>query len=261
MTEKAIRLLHFTDPHLHASADGRMRGIHTYATLCSILEHVERSGLEADCVVATGDLVQDETRQGYERFREAVSQLKVVDQGHAPVLCIPGNHDAPNVMAEVLGDPPFQVGGTRELGPWKIIMLSTFSRGNDFGLLGEGELERLAGELDRAGDHHVLVALHHHPVPCGSLWLDGLGVRDAESFFEITDRCPQVRAIIYGHIHQICETERRGVRLMSTPSTCFQFLPKSNSHRSDERPPAYRWLTLRADGELDSEVVWLDPSS
>ena len=237
-----------------------MRGICTYATLCSILEHVEASGLQADCVVATGDLVQDETRQGYERFREAVNRLSVIETGQVPVLCIPGNHDAPNIMAEVLGHAPFQVGGTRKFGDWTIVMLSTFSRGNDFGLLGQAELDRLEEALKQAGDDHVLVALHHHPVPTGSLWLDGLGVRDAESFFEITDCFPQVRAILYGHVHQICETERRGVRLMSTPSTCFQFLPKSNSHRSDERPPAYRWLTLKADGQLDSEVVWLDPS-
>ena len=232
-----------------------MRGVRTYDTFCSVIEHAMAQDEKPDAIVATGDLVQDETRAGYESFRKVLEPLQV------PVYCIPGNHDAPDVMEQILGKPPFQVGGTRKFGNWTIILLSTFSRGNDFGVLGQTELQLLENELAQAGDDHVLIALHHHPVPTGSLWLDGLGVRDAESFFEITDQYPQVRAILYGHVHQICENERRGVRLMSTPSTCFQFLPKSNSHRSDERPPAYRWLTLKADGLLDSEVVWLDPNS
>ena len=259
MPASDICLLHLTDLHLHASAEGRMRSVQTYSTLCAVLEHVQQSGREPDCVVATGDLVQDETREGYERFRASLERLKAVGEDQVPVLCIPGNHDAPGIMSQVLSEAPFQVGGTKRLGNWVLIMLSTFSRGNDYGLLGDGELQRLETALNEVTDQFVMVGLHHHPVPCGSLWLDGLGVRDADALFELTDQFPQVRAMLYGHVHQICETERRGVRLMSTPSTCFQFLPKSNSHRSDERPPAYRWLTLRADGQLDSEVVWLEP--
>jgi Icc protein len=47
------------------------------------------------------------------------------------------------------------------------------------------------------------------------------------------------------------------LRLLSTPSTCAQFRPGSDSFAIDERPPGYRWLDLRADGRLDTEVVWL----
>jgi 3',5'-cyclic-AMP phosphodiesterase len=51
------------------------------------------------------------------------------------------------------------------------------------------------------------------------------------------------------------------VRLIATPSTCAQFLPRSDDFAVDSRPPAYRTLELRADGTLITEVVWADSSA
>ena len=44
---------------------------------------------------------------------------------------------------------------------------------------------------------------------------------------------------------------------MSTPSTCLQFLPNSDSFAVDSRPPGYRWVDLMANGRIDTEVVWV----
>jgi Icc protein len=46
------------------------------------------------------------------------------------------------------------------------------------------------------------------------------------------------------------------VLFVSTPSTCAQFLPKSEFFALDERPPAARWLELHADGRIETEVTW-----
>jgi Icc protein len=46
--------------------------------------------------------------------------------------------------------------------------------------------------------------------------------------------------------------------MLSTPSTCSQFLPNSDDFGMDDRPPGYRWLHLYADGAIDTDVVWLD---
>jgi Icc protein len=48
------------------------------------------------------------------------------------------------------------------------------------------------------------------------------------------------------------------VRLLSTPSTCAQFVPRSDGFAIDRRPPGYRWLELRDDGSLSTDVVWID---
>ncbi len=84
------------------------------------------------------------------------------------------------------------------------------------------------------------------------------GSRTPTEFLELLDAHPQVRAISWGHVHQSLDTRRRGVRLLATPSTCVQFLPLSDQFALDRRPPAYRRLTLHADGTLDTEVVWLE---
>ena len=101
-----LRILHLTDTHLHAHRDAMMRGLNTYESFMAILARVASGKRKPDAIIATGDLVQDETRQGYERFRDAISTLGV------PVHCIPGNHDSPGIMAEVLSKPPFHFCGT-----------------------------------------------------------------------------------------------------------------------------------------------------
>ena len=55
----------------------------------------------------------------------------------APVLLIPGNHDVPAELERRFAHEPFQVGGTRVLGNWAVVMLATwFAAAED----GEGQL-------------------------------------------------------------------------------------------------------------------------
>ncbi|MFQ5635518.1 MAG: 3',5'-cyclic-AMP phosphodiesterase [Gammaproteobacteria bacterium] len=247
-----LRLLHLTDPHLHAQADARMRGVNTYDTFRSVVEHAMADTARPDAILATGDLVQDETRAGYERFRHVLEPFGI------PVYCLPGNHDAPPLMAEVLGDPPFRVCGAIEHDDWRLILLDTHLHGNDGGRLDDSQLRQLERQLARQPAKHVLVCMHHHPVPMGSRWLDGVALQHPDDFLAIVDRSSHVRGIVWGHVHQASDRRRRGVRLLSTPSTCSQFLPNSDGFAADTRGPGFRWLNLRPNGTIETEVVWLD---
>jgi Icc protein len=247
-----LRILHITDPHLHASREARMRGVNTDDTLVATLAHALAGPDRPDLILATGDLVQDETRAGYERFRDLLGDLGL------PVYCLPGNHDDPGLMREVLSAAPFQVCGVADHGAWSLVMLNTFVRGDDGGLLTAEDLDMLDRALARGTTAHCLVALHHQPVPMGSLWLDSVPLRNAAEFLAICDRHARVRGIVWGHVHQASDRERRGVRLLSTPSTCAQFKPASDRFALDSRPPGYRWLDLHADGSIDSTVVWVE---
>ena len=248
----ALRILHLTDPHLHAQADARMRGVNTYDTFMSVVDHVLSGPIAPDAILATGDLVQDETRAGYERFRDSLLPFGV------PVYCLPGNHDAPPLMAEVLGDAPFQVGGSIDCGDWRLILLDTHLPGDDGGQLDQRQLQQLEAQLAEPAAGHVLICMHHHPVPMGSRWLDGVALHHPDGFLEIIDRFPNIRGIIWGHVHQAFDRRRNGVRLMSSPATCTQFLPNSENFAIDQRGPVFRWLNLLSDGTIETEVIWLD---
>lgn len=246
-------LLQISDTHLHAAADSRMRGVRTYETFLAVLEQAQRSPhWPPSGILVTGDIVQDESRAGYARFRDSLEPFGL------PVYCIPGNHDDPKLMDELLGRAPFQVGGEVRLDGWSLILLNTFLTGEDAGGLGEARLRGLDAALKAHVDRHVLIAMHHHPMPLGSAWLDGVALRDSAAFLGIVDAHPHVRAIVCGHVHQASDRDRRDVRFLSTPSTCSQFLPGSEFFALDQRPPGMRWLTLCADGSIDTEVVWLE---
>ena len=229
-----------------------MRGVNTFDTFRQVLDAALADPARPDIILATGDLVQDETRAGYERFRDILLPYDI------PVYCIPGNHDAPSVMADVLNDPPFQVGGTVDRNDWRIALLDTRRRGDDGGWLSREQLQQLEVWISDPAVDHVLICMHHHPVPMGSRWLDGVALHNPDDFLEIVDNCPQVRGILWGHVHQASDRRRDGVRLLSTPSTCSQFLPNSDDFVVDSRGPGFRWLNLRSNGSIETEVVWLD---
>ena len=255
MNERArsLTVLQLTDTHLHAATDSQLRGVRTYETFCRVVEHAfGESNRSVDVVVVTGDIVQDESRAGYELFRDSLADFDV------PVLCIPGNHDDPALINELLAREPFQAGGEARFANWSIILLSTFLVGEDAGGLGEQRLQGLDRALHAHEDQHVLICMHHHAIPMGSRWLDGVGLRDAPSFLQLIDRHRNVRGVLYGHVHQESDRERNGVRHFSTPSTCSQFLPNNEFFAIDDKPPGYRWLELRPDGSIVTDVEWVD---
>jgi len=252
VSQRAVRLLHLTDPHLHANRDATMRGLNTFESFKAVVDHAAADEAHIDAVLGTGDLVQDETRHGYERFCSVMREL------NAPVHCIPGNHDAPAIMAEVLNEPPFQCCGTASYENWCLIMLNSAVRWNDYGEFDSKELQFLQQSLAANVDKYILIGMHHHPIETGSRWIDGLNLRNSDEFFALIENHSNVRCVVWGHVHQESDRIRNGVRMLSSPSTGAQFRPNSDVFRLDNRPPGYRWINLLPDGNIDTEVVWLD---
>jgi Icc protein len=253
VTHPALRLLQITDTHLHADRSARLRGVDTFRTLSRVLDAAAADPRPPHAILATGDLSQDETREAYENFRALLEPLE------RPVWCLPGNHDGPGHMASVLSPPMFSPGGVHLRGEWCVVLLNSFLAGDHGGRLPPAELESLEATLRENREQHVLLAVHHHPLPLRSRWLDALGLYNADQLLAIVDRSPQVRAVVAGHVHQASDITRNGVRYLTTPSTCFQFLPASDAFAIDRRPPAFRWLDLMPDGSIATEIVWVEP--
>jgi len=64
--------------------------------------------------------------------------------------------------------------------------------------------------------------------------------------------------MVWGHVHQQHDSRRGAVCMLGTPSTCAQFLPHSERFAIDAAPPAYRFLELRADGNIDTAVMQVE---
>lgn len=247
----SVRLVQFTDMHLFGAEGDSLRGIATLPTLKATLRHAAAHIRAATAVLATGDLVQDDPG-GYARFVEAFSQLG------RPVLTLPGNHDDIAAMRTAVRREPFQYCGHFDAGAWRIVMVDSVKPGAASGYVSSAALGELRRALATAGQRHVLVCLHHQPVPMRSRWLDTVGLENPDDFFAVIDAFPAVRAVLWGHVHQAYEAQRRGVKLLSTPSTCAQFLAHSDDFAIDPSPPAYRILELTAAGAVVTEVLWLD---
>jgi len=249
-----VRLTHFTDPHLYGGEHETLRGIATLPALRQALAHAQGREWPPHALLVTGDLVQDDPA-GYAQFRRVFAPLGL------PVWCLPGNHDVPQAMQRELAGAPFVLGGHVDVGRWRVILLDSCLPGAASGALSPAALAQLESALAGAPGRHCLVCLHHHPVPMDSRWLDRVGLANPLDFFRVLDAHRNVRAVLWGHVHQAYDGLRREVRLLATPSTCAQFLPHAEEFAVDARPPAYRTLELRADGSLLTEVVWLEERS
>lgn len=225
-----------------------MFGIHSRRSLDRVVDHARSLHAPVDLVLATGDLVHDGSVAGYHALKESLERFE------APVYCLPGNHDEPAVMRAVLNGPRVTCDRSVALADWQIVALDTRIAGSDGGFLAPSELDFLAGELGAQTDRHVIIALHHPPVPIGSRWMDEIGLANAADFLAMIDRHENVRAVLFGHIHQEFDRQRRGVRLLGVPSTSAQFKPHTLVHVDDDLAPGYRWLRLAGHGRFESGV-------
>ena len=247
-----IRVLHLTDPHLFAGPDGELRGTVTAASLQTVLDHYNAGDWRAKRVLVTGDLIQDDSSEAYERFRELLLPLNL------RVHCIPGNHDIRDLMQAVCRQPPFSYCAWEEIGNWLIVGIDSCVRGDAGGEVTADELDRLSSIVTGSSAKHVMVCLHHPPVKMGSRWLDTVGLTNGDEFLERLRMLGRVRVAAFGHVHQEYDTEHDGIRIIATPSTCRQFKPGSDNFAVDENPPAYRRFELHADGSIETKLIWVD---
>ncbi|MBN35086.1 MAG: phosphodiesterase [Rhodospirillaceae bacterium] len=245
----AIHLAQITDLHIEADPGKLSKDRDTLATLCAVTERVREAA--SDLVLATGDLVNDGSPVAYRRLKPVLDGLE------RPVAAIPGNHDLVSVIREHLAGGPVSLDPVHDLGNWRILMLDSTVEGEVHGHLGPERLAALDEELSKAEGQHVLIVMHHQPAPIGSP-LDDVGLDNAPDLFDVMDRHEHVRGLLWGHIHHIHESERRGVALIGSPSTCFQFDGRPDHPFSiTDEPPAWRALTLQDDGGIETRVNWV----
>lgn len=237
-------LIQISDTHLLADPRAHLNGRCPQISLDVVLAAVQRQ-TPPDLVVASGDLVHDESDSGYHRLDNSLAALS------SCVLALPGNHDDPATMARAMRR-------SRVLQPaivdgWQIVPLNSHVPGHVGGRLVAAEISKLDEQLTDHSEFAV-IAVHHPPLALGSAWLDTIGLDNGEELLRLLDRHAQVRALLFGHAHQSFDRRRGHYRLLGTPSTWRQFLPRSACFAEDRRAPGYRVVRLSSNGSLSSQV-------
>ena len=255
--QDVFRIIQITDPHLFKDTNGELLGINTQASFSQVLSEIQQQQYDYDLVLATGDLVQDNSDEGYLRFRQEVKALN-----NKMVFWIPGNHDFQPKMFEILKEETVSAKKHILLGDkWQILLLDSQVQGVPHGQLEAEELDWLKLKLQEHPERYSLVVLHHHLLSTGSAWLDQHNLRNANELAEVLAPFKNVKALLYGHIHQQVDSEWLGYQVMATPSTCIQFKADSNTFALDVVQPGWREIDLYADGHIETRVKRIQQAS
>lgn len=244
----SLLVAQITDTHLFADQNNALIGLPTAASFQSVLAKIQTLHPQPDVLLLTGDLSQDETAESYQQVKAQVTSLNI------PTYWLPGNHDRPLLMQQILQGNCISSENQLELGGWNFLLLDSSVPGTVHGQLSNQSVAWLEQQLQARPNHPTLVALHHPPVAIGSTWMDQINLHNADALFAVLERHDQVKLVLFGHIHQEFDHQRRGIRYLGTPSTCVQFKPESKEFAVDERSPGFRLLTLYPNGDFSTRI-------
>lgn len=246
LSPRLLRIVQVSDCHVPHDPATDYRGQSADRNLASLLPAIRR--WQPDLLLLTGDVSEEGSAAAYGRVSAQLSTAG------AALLALPGNHDDPAAMRRYFPLGPWNGPLQRESRGWQLLLLDSTVPGEVSGRFAPQALERLDRLLGR-GAAHVLLALHHQPVPVGSAWIDRYALESAEAFLDVVDRHPRVRCIVWGHVHQDYEAVRNGVLLLGSPSTAVNSLPKAECFTLDLGGPACRWLELGPDGGVATGLL------
>ena len=244
-----ISILQLTDTHIMADVEDTLLGVKTAHYFDAVVDAALSSGRQFDLCLVTGDIAQDPCLASYQYVLRTLQRLD------CPCLCLPGNHDDFEIMESVFRSDRINCRKQLFLGNWQVIGLNSQVLGSAGGYLEDVEFAFLEHCLSAQPKHFALIAVHHHCVSSGSAWMDTMIIGNAKALLDIAARHPNAKVIINGHIHQVMDSQQNSVRILSAPSTCFQFKPLSKQFSLDETSPGYRWLTLHHDGSFTSGIT------
>ena len=87
-------------------------------------------------------------------------------------------------------------------------------------------------------------------------WIDEVGLENADQFIASIANQSNIKAVLWGHVHHESESKLKSIKMLSTPSTCYQFL--ESAEKPDTNKPGYRKINLFKSGKLETKVVRID---
>ena len=213
-----------SDPHICRRGELLYGIVDSATALRRAVSTVNALNPQPDLVIVSGDLANDGAAESYDHL------IEILDELHRPWLAIPGNHDVPEVAAEVLVNHCFSqddggwgpCSGVVDLDGVRIIGLNSVCEGEPSGVLDPRDLEATAVALAGRGDRMAVVVVHHPPVALGLAAMDAMRLDDASAgrLGDLVDD-HAVDTVLVGHVHRASATGWRGSLLLSCPSPAF----------------------------------------
>ena len=249
----ALKVIQITDLHLYANKSTLVNNINTYESAQRIINSITNIHKNINVLVLTGDLVHDESHEGYENLGELLQSIT------CPIFLVPGNHDSLSEIEQLSSRQNFFNDNFIVDGNWVVFMFNTKKDGCLEGILHEQEIFNFEQLLSIYPEKNFLVFTHHPLMAINSRWMDSMKIENPDKVRSLVKNYPNIKCISCGHVHQEFSGRLEGTRFFSTPSTCYQFKPRAESFALDEKmSPGYRTFELQDDGVFKSEIVRVD---
>jgi len=183
--------------------------------LTQAVDRLNSENVSPDAVLGSGDLTDSGSPSEMSVLKELLAPLR------ARFLPVAGNHDRRDTFAELF-DMPWILGlDTMVNQPNRPeLALDDIDHG---GLFDDERADWLAAELEAAGDHPVVIAMHHPPFVTGINFMDEAGLTGRERFSDVVARSgANVIRILCGHLHRPITTSVAGVVTSTGISTVHQ---------------------------------------
>lgn len=245
-------IVQISDTHLFGDKNRKINGSNSYNNLKSVINHIVLTEKNPDLIMVTGDLSQDCTFESYQHIANLLNRSGV------KYHFFPGNHDDVDVINKVfdLNWKKDSVDYFFEAKNWFIYVIDTSVYPEVSGELSNEQITNLEETLQKNKNKPTIIFMHHHPVKINSVWIDEMSLKDSERFNNLVKENPQIKAVLFGHIHQVFEKDINGVFYGSAPACCYQVVPKTETFTIEKLSPGYRIIELNKD-KLNSRIVWL----
>lgn len=248
-----LKFIHITDTHLLNQSADVFQGINTRKSFERVLFQSLAECPDADLLLLTGDISQTGDAESYQLLKLIIEQIKI------PIYCVPGNHDTPQYLQALIPSCPDDSISITEFGNYGLVLINSWIEDTHCGAISRRSLLELEDYLTNCEAQFIIFAVHHPPVFIGSKWLDLLGMRNREEFLQIINKYSGKSVMLCGHIHQELDIQQQRVRLLATPSTCYQFEKNSEAMSIVQtQPPAYRFIKLHNYNIIETVVHYIE---
>ena len=242
-----IKIIQITDLHLNKDKGFISHGINTFRSASNIIDEILTKEKDIDYMILSGDLADDGSMEAYKYLSELLNVFNI------PIYLMCGNHDSVENLKNICNTKKLYYKNFVSINEWGIYMFNTKKTDSPNGILNMEELL----EFDRSiiSTKYMMVFLHHHPLPIGSQSMDEMMIENSDELINRINRQSKIRGVSWGHIHEEVYFKINNAQLFSTPSTCYQALPKSKKFVIDQDSyPGYRIIKLDNSGKLETCV-------
>lgn len=253
VTNDAVLKLTHTNPHilqfsdLHLSDSDELMGINCDESFAAV-KALASQYHQIDLTLLTGDISQDNTEISYRKCAE------IFRKSPHPVAWVTGNHDDLAMQQQHLNIGALTTTKRVLFRHWQLLLLNSQVEGEIFGEISQDQLQLIEQAAKEHPDHHLMLVMHHHPVPMDSEWIDNHRLMNQSELWQVIAGVPQVKSIIFGHVHQEVNVLKNDVRVLGVPSTSVQFMPNEDEFNVDTEQPGFRFLELLANGQIKTKV-------